>query len=110
MKLDIESNKKGTGIRLIGPIVVRMPETGESIISEGVVAGAIQIPGDGQPIIILGETVTGGYRKIATVISADLPLLGQLRRNYYCTLSVQIVNLKNGKIRKANISDFKGNK
>ncbi len=55
MKLDIESNKKGTGIRLIGPIVVRMPETGESIISEGVVAGAIQIPGDGQPIIILGE-------------------------------------------------------
>lgn len=68
-----------TGIRLTGPIVERMPETGESIISEGVVSGAIQIPGDGQPIILLGETVTGGYRKIATVISADLPLLGQLK-------------------------------
>ena len=68
-----------TGIRLTGPIVERMPETGESIISEGVISGAIQIPGDGQPIIILGETVTGGYRKIATVISADLPLLGQLK-------------------------------
>ena len=34
---------------------------------------------DGQPIIILGETVTGGYRKIGTVISADLPLLGQMK-------------------------------
>ncbi|MBN1226267.1 MAG: biotin-dependent carboxyltransferase family protein [Deltaproteobacteria bacterium] len=68
-----------TGIRLTGAVVERMPETGESIISEGVISGAIQIPGDGQPIIILGETVTGGYRKIATVISADLPLLGQLK-------------------------------
>ena len=51
----------------------------ESIISEGVISGTIQIPGDGQPIIILSETVTGGYRKIATVISADLPLLGQVK-------------------------------
>jgi len=51
----------------------------ESIISEGVVPGTIQIPGNAQPIIILGETVTGGYRKVATVISADLPFLGQLK-------------------------------
>jgi antagonist of KipI len=43
------------------------------------VSGAIQIPGDGQPIIILGELVTGGYRKIATVITADLPFLGQIK-------------------------------
>ena len=50
-----------------------------SIISEGVISGSVQIPGDGKPIIILGETVTGGYRKIATVISADLPLLGQIK-------------------------------
>jgi len=45
---------------------------------EGILSGAIQVPGDGQPIIILGETASGGYRKIATVISADLPLLGQI--------------------------------
>jgi len=44
-----------------------------------VISGSVQIPGDGLPIIILGETVTGGYRKIATVISADLPLLGQIK-------------------------------
>ena len=51
----------------------------KSIISEGIVSGAVQIPGDGQPIIVLGETVTGGYRIIATVITADLHRLGQLR-------------------------------
>lgn len=68
-----------TGIRLTGPSIKEKAGLKTSIISEGVVSGAIQIPGDGQPIIILGETVTGGYRKIATVISADLHRLGQLR-------------------------------
>jgi len=67
-----------TGIRLKGPAVTRKPGMEESIISEGILSGAIQVPGDGQPIIILGETASGGYRKIATVISADLPLLGQI--------------------------------
>ena len=67
-----------TGIRLKGAAIQRLPEAGESIISEGIVSGTIQVPGDGQPIIILGETASGGYRKIATVISADLPLLGQI--------------------------------
>jgi allophanate hydrolase subunit 2 len=50
----------------------------ESIISEGILSGAIQVPGDGQPIILLGETASGGYRKIAAVISADLQRLGQI--------------------------------
>jgi antagonist of KipI len=68
-----------TGIRLAGPAVQRKEGAPESIISEAVVPGTIQIPGDGQPIIILVETVTGGYRKIATVITADLPLLGQVK-------------------------------
>jgi antagonist of KipI len=68
-----------TGIRLQGPAIQRKSDIDESIISEGVISGSIQIPGDGKPIIILGETVTGGYRKIATVISADLPLLGQIK-------------------------------
>ena len=72
-----QSNR--TGIRLAGPSVERRPKLQESIISEGVIHGAIQVPGDGQPIIILVEIVTGGYRKIATVITADLPLLGQIK-------------------------------
>jgi biotin-dependent carboxylase-like uncharacterized protein len=67
-----------TGIRLKGPVVERLPALEESIISEAILSGAIQVPGDGQPIVILGETASGGYRKIATVIAADLPLLGQI--------------------------------
>jgi allophanate hydrolase subunit 2 len=67
------------GIRLAGPRIERKEGLPESIISEGVVSGTIQVPGDAQPIIILVETVTGGYRKIATVISADLPRLGQIK-------------------------------
>ena len=67
-----------TGVRLDGPVLEKRPEAPDSIISEGILGGAIQVPGDGRPIILLNETVTGGYRKIATVIAADLPLLGQL--------------------------------
>jgi antagonist of KipI len=68
-----------SGIRLEGAEIQRKRETAESIISEGLISGSIQVPGDGQPIIILGETVSGGYRKIATVITADLHLLGQIK-------------------------------
>ncbi|MBN1102860.1 MAG: biotin-dependent carboxyltransferase family protein [Deltaproteobacteria bacterium] len=75
----VTSQADRTGIRMSGPPIVRRDGLPESIISEGVVPGAIQVPGDAQPIIILTETVTGGYRKIATVISADLPLLAQMR-------------------------------
>ncbi len=75
----MSSESDRTGIRLEGAAIDRKPDIEESIISEGVISGSIQIPGDGKPIIILGETVTGGYRKIATVISADLPYLGQIK-------------------------------
>lgn len=68
-----------TGLRLKGIPLLPKPGAKASILSEGVIPGAIQIPGDGHPIILLNETVTGGYRKIAGVISPDLSLLGQLR-------------------------------
>ncbi len=67
-----------TGLRLQGPTVPARPGAPDSIISEGIVAGAIQLPADGQPIILLNETVSGGYRKPATVIAADLHRLGQI--------------------------------
>jgi biotin-dependent carboxylase-like uncharacterized protein len=67
------------GVRLDGPQIERRPDVDESIISEGLVAGAIQVPGDGKPIIILTELVTGGYTKIATVITTDLPKVAQLK-------------------------------
>ena len=52
---------------------------GHDIASDGIVRGSIQIPGDGQPIVLLAECqTTGGYPKIGAVISADLPALGRL--------------------------------
>lgn len=67
------------GIRLEGPKIERRPDVEESIISEGLISGAIQVPGDGKPIIILTELVTGGYTKIAAIISTDLPMVAQLK-------------------------------
>jgi antagonist of KipI len=50
------------------------------MITEGVCLGAIQVPPDGQPIILFVEhQTTGGYPKPANVISADLWRVGQLR-------------------------------
>ncbi|MCA0406157.1 MAG: biotin-dependent carboxyltransferase family protein [Proteobacteria bacterium] len=55
-------------------------DRGADILSDGVLPGAIQVPGDGQPIILLADgQTTGGYAKIACVISADLPRLAHLR-------------------------------
>ncbi len=64
------------GARLQGPLIAHRGPTG--IVSDGVVAGSIQVPPDGQPIVMLADhQTTGGYPKIATVIRADLPLLAQ---------------------------------
>jgi len=74
----VSAHTDRTGIRLIGAQISAKEGMAESILSEGVVPGTVQIPGDGQPIILLGETVSGGYRKIATVITADQHVLGQV--------------------------------
>ncbi len=65
------------GYRLKGPAVVRKPGKPKSIISEPSLPGGVQIPEDGQPIILLAEQTVGGYAKIATVISSDIPKLAQ---------------------------------
>lgn len=64
------------GFRLEGPLLEH--EGGNfNIVSDGIVAGSIQVPGSKLPIILMADAQTaGGYPKIATVISADLPLLG----------------------------------
>ena len=50
------------------------------MVTEGVALGAIQVPAGGQPIILsVEQQTTGGYPKIANVISADLSSTGQLR-------------------------------
>ena len=65
------------GIRLKGPKLENIKNT--NIKSEGLVRGVIQVPADGNPIIMLSDHGTvGGYPKIGVVITADLDLVGQL--------------------------------
>jgi biotin-dependent carboxylase-like uncharacterized protein len=71
-----ESNRMG--LRLTGPPIAQ--GSGGEMITEGVSLGAVQITAGGQPIILFVEQqTTGGYAKIANVISADQHSLGQLR-------------------------------
>jgi allophanate hydrolase subunit 2 len=65
------------GYRLQGPPVHHDEGYPQSIISEPTVPGNVQLPADGQPIILLVEQTTGGYTKIATVISTDLSKIAQ---------------------------------
>ena len=65
------------GLRLSGPSLTH--KINADILSDGIVKGAVQIPGDGQPIILMADhQTTGGYTKIASVISTDLPALTRL--------------------------------
>ncbi|MEC7048721.1 MAG: biotin-dependent carboxyltransferase family protein [Pseudomonadota bacterium] len=65
------------GMRLEGAAVAH--EKGFNIASDGIVRGAIQVPGNGLPIILMADCqTTGGYPKIATVISTDMPKLGRM--------------------------------
>jgi biotin-dependent carboxylase-like uncharacterized protein len=66
------------GMRLVGPKLRHAK--GFDIVSDAIAPGSIQVPGSGQPIVLLADRqTTGGYPKIATVISADLPALGRSR-------------------------------
>ena len=67
------------GCRLEGAVIQHMD--GGDIICDGIAFGAIQVPSSGQPIIMLGDRqTTGGYTKIANVISADFRILAQLKQ------------------------------
>ncbi|MCX7889970.1 MAG: biotin-dependent carboxyltransferase family protein [Rhodobacteraceae bacterium] len=64
--------------RLAGPRLAH--RRGHDIVSDGIALGAIQVPGDGLPLVLMADRQpTGGYPKIGTVIRADLPALAQTR-------------------------------
>lgn len=64
------------GCRLQGMAVKKTRQ--EDMITDGIVFGSIQIPPDGQPIVMLADhQTTGGYPKLATVATVDLPLMAQ---------------------------------
>lgn len=66
------------GYRLDGPaLALSQPR---DLLSEAVVTGTVQVPPEGRPIVLMADAqTTGGYPRIAQVIDADLPVLGQLR-------------------------------
>ena len=66
------------GCRLDGPAIRHIKDG--NIISDGIAFGAVQVPSEGKPIIMLADRQTvGGYTKIATVITADFRILAQLK-------------------------------
>jgi antagonist of KipI len=74
-RISPQSNRMG--YRLQGPPLVRLHD--RELISEPLGIGAIQVPSAGEPILLMADRQTaGGYPKIGYVISADLPLAGQL--------------------------------
>jgi KipI family sensor histidine kinase inhibitor len=74
----VTSQSSHMGVRLSGPGLT-VAGAGD-LVSEGIMTGTLQIPADGQPIILLaGRGTVGGYAKVAGVIDADLDLCAQLR-------------------------------
>ncbi|MGI6704814.1 MAG: biotin-dependent carboxyltransferase family protein [Clostridia bacterium] len=66
---------------------------GPDIISDGIALGAIQVPGHGMPIVMLADRqTTGGYTKIATVITVDIPKLAQMKPGD--EISFSVISLK----------------
>jgi len=72
----LSSNSDRMGYRLEGPM---LPTSGDELLSFGLVTGAVQVPRNGQPILLMADCQTaGGYPVVATVVSASLPVAAQL--------------------------------
>ena len=77
-KVTLESDRMG--YRLDGPVVEYKDKA--EMVSDALLPGAVQVPRDGRPIVIMRDAqTTGGYPKIAVVVSSDLDLLGQAKPN-----------------------------
>ncbi len=74
----VTTNSDRMGYTLEGPVIEHKESA--DIISDGITMGAIQVPSKGNPIIMMADRqTTGGYTKIANVISVDLPKLAQAK-------------------------------
>src|SRR5258706_2385039 len=73
----ISATSDRMGYRLEGPVIKHLH--GHNIVSDGTVDGSIQVPGNGAPLVLMPDRGTsGGYPKIATVITADLGRFAQI--------------------------------
>lgn len=90
-KYAIRPESDRMGYRLDGPELSMKHQ--EELLTEGITKGTIQVPSNGQPIILMADSQpTGGYPKIANVITADLPIIAQLKPNE--TISFKEVSLQ----------------
>jgi biotin-dependent carboxylase-like uncharacterized protein len=77
-KVTLESDRMG--YRLEGQIIEHKGKA--DIVSDALLPGAVQVPSNGKPIVIMRDAqTTGGYPKIAVVITPDLSMLGQVKPN-----------------------------
>lgn len=87
----VSSDSDRMGIKLKGPKIQAKDKY--DIISDGISLGSIQVPSSGEPIIMMSDRqTTGGYGKIATVITADIPLLAQAKMND--TIDFNVISIK----------------
>jgi len=79
------------GYRLDGPLIEH--KTKADIVSDALLPGSIQVPKDGKPILIMRDAqTTGGYAKIATMITPDICMLGQAKPKdaiEFCRISIE---------------------
>ncbi len=75
---EVTAESDRMGMKLFGEAL--KSKNGFDIISDGIVLGSVQVPASGQPIVLMSDhQTTGGYAKIATVISCDVSLLAQAK-------------------------------
>ena len=97
-RFQIATESDRMGYRLEGRRV--SVRDGGTLISRAVVRGMVQVPPDGRPIVLMADSQTaGGYPGLATVITADLPIVGQLSAGQWlefscCTLAEARAALK----------------
>ncbi len=92
-EFSVTSQADRMGYRLEGPEIIHRDEESSDIISDGIPPGAVQVPGHNNPIIMMADRqTTGGYPKIASVISVDISRIAQLKPGD--TVSFDEVSLK----------------
>jgi antagonist of KipI len=102
-RFTITPNSNRIGYRLEGPPLLHRGSA--DILSDATAIGSLQVPASGQPIMLMADRqTTGGYPKIATVITADLPVAGQLAPGDWveftaCTRQAALDALKNRRAR-----------
>ena len=91
------------GYRLIGP-AIKIAENRE-LMTEGTNFGSIQVPPNGQPIILMADRQpTGGYPKIGQVIQSDIPKIGHSDLDKTSVFRKSLCGMRNGKFGKLTMT------